>query len=120
MRDRRPRDIAGDLLWVVGLAGVSFYVLSTFVSPYISNLLDPDREKKERASLQARAHIDRLRQSQRAQNSRGFAHTEDDNRRQNAPSFEDLDLNEYENRVALEMVAATDIPVGFAGKILLR
>lgn len=31
------------------------------------------------------------------------------------PRIEDLDLNEYENMVALEVVPPEDIPVGFDG-----
>jgi flagellar biosynthesis/type III secretory pathway M-ring protein FliF/YscJ len=111
MRDRRQRDFATDLFWVVGLAGVSFYVLTTFVTPYLSSLLDPDREKKERASLQAKAHIDRLRESHRARRTRG------DKKSKDGPSYEELNLNEYENLIALEMVAPADIPVGFSGRI---
>lgn len=32
------------------------------------------------------------------------------------PRVEDLALNEYENLIALEMVAPEDIPVGFDGR----
>ena len=93
---------------------VSFYVLTTFVSPYLSNLLDPDREKKERANLQAKAHLDRLKQGQRTRPKRGLLN-DHGSLGGDGPSFDNLDLNEYENRVALEMVAAADIPVGFDG-----
>jgi SpoVK/Ycf46/Vps4 family AAA+-type ATPase len=88
-------------------------VLSTFVSPYIHNLLDPDRERKERASSQARAHIDRLRRDRR--NNSQNDHTQSRiGPSTEGPAFVDtLELNEYETRIALEMVAATDIPVGF-------
>lgn len=76
-----------------------------------STLADPEKEKHEQARIKAKANLERL------QRSRGHEAVEDglsDGARR-GPRIEDLQLNEYENMVALEVVAPEDIPVGFDG-----
>lgn len=88
------------------------YVARTFLNPILSNLVDPEKEKQEQARNQAKAHLERLNRRQR--------HHEDLDGESGGsgrvPRVEELALNEYENLIALEMVAPEDIPVGFDGK----
>jgi hypothetical protein len=79
------------------------YVARTFLNPILSNLVDPDKEKHEQAKRQAKAHIDGIGDNG-ADGTRGSARVEE------------LVLNEYENLIALEMVAPDDIHVGFDGE----
>ena len=82
-------------------------------------LADPDKEKHEQARIKARANLQRLQKSRRIRDGGdpgdGEHDSSSDARR--GPSVEDLVLNEYENMVALEVVAPEDIPVGFAGEL---
>lgn len=82
------------------------------LTPMLSNLADPDKEKHEQARRQAKAHLERLNRRRNID-----ANGEDENGDgKNIQRIEDLVLNEYENLVALEMVAPEDIHVGFDGK----
>ena len=83
----------------------------TFLNPILSNLVDPEKEKQERARTQAKAHLERLNRRQRR-------HEDLDGDSSDLPAPE-LVLNEYENLIALEMVAPDDIPVGFDGETIL-
>ena len=87
------------------------YVARTFLNPILSNLVDPEKEKQERARTQAKAHLERLNRRQRR-------HEDLDGDSSDLPAPE-LVLNEYENLIALEMVAPDDIPVGFDGETIL-
>lgn len=83
------------------------------ISSLQSTLADPDKEKHDQARLKAKANLQRL------QKSRGQDDQDDDGSEAGArkgPRIEDLQLNEYENLVALEVVAPEDISVGFDGK----
>lgn len=91
------------------------YVARNFLNPLLSNLADPDKEKHEQARRQAKAHLERLNQ-QRALDQAA----DDESGTRRGPRIEDLVLNEYENLIALEMVAPQDIHVGFDGEILLQ
>ena len=78
--------------------------------PGFEKLVDPDREKNEQARLKAQANLQRIRRSQVQAYDEGEDGTDES---QHASRIEDLVLNEYENQVALEVVAPEDIPVGF-------
>lgn len=86
------------------------YITRNFLNPLLSNLADPDKEKHEQARRQAKAHLERLN---RRKNADGLESNE--NSSEDRAKVEDLVLNEYENLVALEMVAPEDIHVGFDG-----
>ncbi len=92
------------------------YVARNFLNPILSNLADPDKEKHEQARRQAKAHLERLNRQ------RSLEQDEDEevggSRR--GPRAEELVLNEYENLIALEMVAPQDIHVGFDGESAMR
>ena len=86
------------------------YLARNFLNPIISNLADPEKEKNEKARQQAKAHLERLNRRRRVE----LGDEASDSRR---GQIEDLVLNEYENLVAMEMVAPEDIHVGFDGKM---
>jgi hypothetical protein len=98
------------LLTCALLQGISTYVLlQKYVAPYLATLVDPDREKHEQARIKARANLQRIRRSRTQGDEKGDG--SDGSR--HGPRVEDLVLNEYENVVAMEVVAPEDIPVGF-------
>lgn len=82
------------------------------VSSLSSGLADPDKEKHEQARKQATANLQRLQRRRDHEERDGQESSGDEGR---GPRVEDLVLNEYENMVALEVVAPEDIPVGFDG-----
>jgi SpoVK/Ycf46/Vps4 family AAA+-type ATPase len=84
------------------------YLARTFLNPLLSNLADPEKEKHEQARRQAKAHLERLNRRRNDDN-----HEDENGASRQGPRVEDLVLNEYENLVALEMVAPEDIHVGF-------
>ncbi|KAK9436776.1 ATPase family AAA domain-containing protein 1 [Metarhizium brunneum] len=106
---RKLGDVALDLLLFAGMMTAGLYVARNLLTPMLSNLADPDKEKHEQARRQAKAHLERLNR-QRNIDRDGDDESGDARRIQ---SVEDLVLNEYENLVALEMVAPEDIHVGF-------
>ena len=87
------------------------YVARTFLTPILSNIADPDKEKHEQARRQAKAHLERLNRHKRD----GLEYGDESSDSRRGPRPEDLVLNEYENLVALEMVPPQDISVGFDG-----
>ena len=89
------------------------YLAKNLLTPMLSSLADPEKEKHEQARRQAKAHLERLN---RRRKTDGDEDSEDAARSQ---KLEDLTLNEYENLVALEMVAPEDIHVGFEGELAL-
>ena len=93
--------------------GAFFYLGKTFLSNLQGTLADPDKEKHEQARLKAKANLQRI---QRRREHESGERQDDDNGDQRGPRVEDLVLNEYENLVALEVVAPEDIAVGFNGK----
>lgn len=90
------------------------YLTKTFLSPLLSNLIDPEKEKQDQARSQAKAHLERLNRRQRQLEE----HDDTSGSSRRGPRVEDLALNEYENLIALEMVAPEDIPVGFDGRFM--
>jgi hypothetical protein len=76
-------------------------------------LADPDKEKHEQARIKAKANLSRLR---RARENDGIDGDDSGTSDRKGPRIEDLVLNEYENMVALEVVAPEDIAVGFDGE----
>lgn len=93
----------------------AYFLFKEHIAPYFAtlldpSLLDPDRAKNEQTRLKAQANLERIRRKKvnapTAENGTGKA-------RDGGPRVEDLVLNEYENQVALEVVAPEDIPVGF-------
>ena len=86
-----------------------------YLTPYISTLVDPDKEKHEQARLKARRNLQKIYgQQNRKGQEQGTTEGDDstDGSRQ-GPRVEDLALNDYENLVAMEVIAPQDIPVGF-------
>lgn len=88
------------------------YVARNLLTPMLSNLADPDKEKHEQARRQAKAHLERLNRRRNVDRDG----EEEGGDAKNVQRIEELVLNEYENLVALEMVAPEDIHVGFDGK----
>ena len=74
----------------------------------MNKLADPDHEKNDQRRLQAKAHLERLNRRRALRDD--LDDGDPDYRRP------ELKLNEYENMIALEMVAPEDIPVGFDGQ----
>lgn len=87
------------------------YVIRQVISSVIS---DPEREKHEQASSRAKAHLERLQREK--DRRRGDAGAGDDQDR--TPRVEELSLNQYENIVAMDMVAPQDIHVDFEGEAI--
>ncbi|KAK2612884.1 mitochondrial dynamin GTPase Msp1 [Conoideocrella luteorostrata] len=83
------------------------YVARNLLTPMLSNLADPDKEKHDQTRRQAKAHLERLNRCRNSEDD------ESDFDGQTVRKVEDLALNEYENLVALEMVPPEDIHVGF-------
>lgn len=94
------------------------YLARNFLSSLTNTLADPDREKHEQARLQAKAHLERLRKGKNGKS--GEDPSDDSTVSRRGPKPEELVLNEYENLIALEMIAPEDIPVGFSGTHALR
>ncbi|KAK7956856.1 ATPase family aaa domain-containing protein 1 [Apiospora aurea] len=113
MGDRRRggSDYFWDVTLLLGMTGLAWWVTRNLVSSLQSTLADPEKEKHEQARIKAKANLQRL------QKSRGQDGTEDGNdsasSSRKGPHIEDLQLNEYENLVAMEVVAPEDISVGF-------
>ncbi|QUC20795.1 uncharacterized protein UV8b_05036 [Ustilaginoidea virens] len=106
---RRLGDVAVNLLLFAGMMTAGLYIARNLLTPMLSNLADPDKEKREQTRRQAKAHLERLnRRRNEVENS---SRDMDDGNR--AGKVDDLVLNEYENLVALEMVPPEDIHVCF-------
>ncbi len=91
-------------------AAGAYYIVQNYAAPWLASLLDPDREKNEQAKLKAKANLQRIRRHrEQERQSRGDLGPGEDSH----VRIEDIELNDYENRVALEVVAPEDIPVGF-------
>ncbi|KAI1268744.1 P-loop containing nucleoside triphosphate hydrolase protein [Xylariaceae sp. FL1019] len=110
-RRRTGADYIWDVLLLLGTAGAAWYLTKNALSSLQNTLADPDKEKHEQARNKAKANLSRLRRS-RETDAAGDdeSGTGTDHRGQR---IEDLVLNEYENMVALEVVAPEDIAVGF-------
>jgi ATPase family AAA domain-containing protein 1 len=96
---------------------ISVYYLAKQI---ISNLPlsghDPEKEQHEQAQIKAAANLRRLN-LQNDESSSDSNHGGDGGKRASrGPRKENLVLNQYENQIAMEVVAPEDIPVGFEGK----
>ncbi|KAK9422457.1 putative AAA+ ATPase domain-containing protein [Seiridium unicorne] len=112
MGDRRRggSDYIWDIIVFLGMTGTAWFLTKNIVSSLQSTLADPEKEKHEQARLKAKANLQRLQKSRELEDG----NDEDPrNGAQRGPRIEDLQLNEYENMVALEVVPPEDIPVGF-------
>ncbi|KAI0840841.1 AAA-domain-containing protein [Hypoxylon sp. FL0890] len=109
MVDRR-RDYIWDVLLILGTAGAAWFLTRNLISTLQGSLADPDKEKREQARIKAKANLQRLRKSRNYEEGNEEDLSSGTGR---GPRVEDLVLNEYENLVALEVVAPEDIPVGF-------
>lgn len=72
---------------------------------------DPEKEQHEKARVKAAAILQRL------QRSLDDPDGEDSGGRPPRARKEELELDQYENRIAMEVVAPEDIPVGFTGPL---
>ncbi|XDG09613.1 hypothetical protein ABKA04_009228 [Annulohypoxylon sp. FPYF3050] len=109
-RRRNGTDYIWDVLLILGTAGAAWFLTRNVISTLQGTLADPDKEKREQARIKAKANLQRLRKAKLREDG-----NEDDlsSSTGRGPRVEDLVLNEYENLVALEVVAPEDIPVGF-------
>ncbi|KAI0597819.1 AAA-domain-containing protein [Biscogniauxia sp. FL1348] len=109
-RRRTGADYIWDVLLILGTAGAAWFLTKNALSTIQGTLADPDKEKHEQARIKAKANLSRLQRARDFQDGGdGFAN--DASHR--GPRIEELVLNEYENLVAMEVVAPEDIPVGF-------
>lgn len=106
---RKLGDVALDFLLFAGMMTAGLYVARNLLTPMLSNLADPDKEKHDQTRRQAKAHLERLNRRRAEDNDT----TGDGGEGSGPRKIEDLALNEYENLVALEMVPPEDIHVGF-------
>ncbi|KAI1120881.1 P-loop containing nucleoside triphosphate hydrolase protein [Nemania abortiva] len=109
-RRRNGADYVWDVLLLLGTAGAAWFLTKNALSTLQGTLADPDKEKHEQARIRAKANLSRLRKSRENDAVDGEESSNGDRR---GPRIEDLVLNEYENMVAMEVVAPEDIPVGF-------
>ncbi|KAI1116829.1 P-loop containing nucleoside triphosphate hydrolase protein [Nemania sp. NC0429] len=109
-RRRTGADYVWDVLLLLGTAGAAWFLTKNALSSLQGTLADPDKEKHEQARIKAKANLSRLRKQQDFDETTGDDFGNGD---QKGPRVEDLALNEYENMVALEVVAPEDISVGF-------
>ncbi|KAK3294682.1 P-loop containing nucleoside triphosphate hydrolase protein [Chaetomium fimeti] len=106
---KRMKELVSGLMVAAGTIS-AYFLIKELVGPYFAKLVDPDREKNEQASLRAQANLQRIRRRRVENGDDGEDGTDAS---QHTNRVEDLVLNEYENQVALEVVAPEDIPVGF-------
>ncbi|KAI0478768.1 AAA-domain-containing protein [Xylariaceae sp. FL0804] len=109
-RRRTGADYIWDILLLLGTAGAAWFLTKNALSSLQGTLADPDKEKHEQARIKAKANLSRLQKSREYE---GGAHDDSTDSERKGPRIEDLVLNEYENLVAMEVVAPEDIPVGF-------
>ncbi|CAK7211505.1 mitochondrial dynamin GTPase Msp1 [Sporothrix bragantina] len=126
---KRFGDYAMEAAMYVGVT-VTMYLLARNLLSSFATGLDPEKDKHDQARIKAKANLQRLLRSRR--NNHGSDDDDDDfdydgngssgrdgSRRYGAGVAgsglrpEDLELNEYENMIALEIVAPEDIAVGF-------
>ncbi|KAI0161639.1 AAA-domain-containing protein [Hypoxylon sp. FL1284] len=109
-RRRNGADYVWDVLLILGTAGAAWFLTRNLISTLQGTLADPDKEKREQAGIKAKANLQRLQKSRNYEDGNDEGSSTGTRR---GPRIEDLNLNEYENLVALEVVAPEDIPVGF-------
>ncbi|KAI1192651.1 P-loop containing nucleoside triphosphate hydrolase protein [Nemania serpens] len=109
-RRRTGADYVWDVLLLLGTAGAAWFLTKNALSSLQGTLADPDKEKHEQARIKAKANLSRLRKPRDNDEADG---DDSGNSDRKGSRVEDLVLNEYENMVALEVVAPEDIHVGF-------
>ncbi len=113
MGDRkRAVDYVMDIVLFAGMTASLYFLTKNIISSFASTLGDPEKEKHEQARIKAQANLRRLQRSRDHGDGGGEA-TDGSNNSRKGPRVEDLVLNEYENMIALEVVAPEDISVGF-------
>lgn len=102
-----------------GQTATLYFLSKNILSTFATNL-DPEKEKHDQARIKAKANLQRLLKSRKVQNGDdGDGDYDEDGSgidgtsRNGGPRAEDLELNEYENMIALEVVPPEDISVGF-------
>lgn len=94
-----------------------YYVARTIVAS-LPTAVDPEKEQHEQARVKAAANLRRI------DRLRGDSDSDDESERggrsTRRPRKEDLELDQYENQIAMELVAPEDIPVGFEGAFSTR
>ncbi|OAA68519.1 ATPase family aaa domain containing protein [Niveomyces insectorum RCEF 264] len=121
MADRkRVTDYVMDIAILAGMAATMYFVSRNILSSLATHFADPDKEKHDQARLKAQANLQRLLKSREGEEpgSGGSGSGGDGNggthgRRRSGPRPEAMELNEYENIIALEVVPPEDIAVGF-------
>jgi hypothetical protein len=112
-----PQTILGDPTdcWLF-CQNVSVYYLAKQIISSLPLSHDPEKEQHEQAQIKAAANLRRLNRQKNDSESDSEDATEGGKSRSMARRKEDLVLNQYENQIAMEVVAPEDIPVGFEGK----
>lgn len=110
-RRRTGADYVWDVLLLLGTAGAAWFLTRNALSSLQGTLADPDKEKHEQARIRAKANLSRLRKTREYDGDADGG--ESANGGYQGSRVEDLNLDEYENMVAMEVVAPEDIPVGF-------
>jgi ATPase family AAA domain-containing protein 1 len=100
------------LIAISAQSSMMYYVARTIVAS-LPTAVDPEKEQHEQARVKAAANLRRI------DRLRGDSDSDDesdrDGRSTRRPRKEDLELDQYENQIAMELVAPEDIPVGFEG-----
>ncbi|KAI1434686.1 P-loop containing nucleoside triphosphate hydrolase protein [Xylaria sp. CBS 124048] len=109
-RRRNGADYIWEVLLLLGTAGAAWYLTRSALSSLQGTLADPDKEKHEQARMRAKANLARLR---RLGDGAGAGDEGSGDTDRTGHRIEDLVLNEYENMIAMEVVAPEDINVGF-------
>jgi hypothetical protein len=94
--------------------GTAYFLTKSILSNLQSTLADPEKEKHEQARIKAKANLQRLQRGREHDDGNDGDLGSDERR---GPRIEDLQLDEYENLVAMEVVAPEDIAVGFDGRL---
>ncbi|KAI1816449.1 P-loop containing nucleoside triphosphate hydrolase protein [Poronia punctata] len=109
-RRRTGADYVWDVILLLGTAGAAWFLTKNALSSLQGTLADPEKDKHEQARIKAKANLSRLR---KLRENDGVDGDDSANGDPKGPRIEELVLNEYENMVALEVVAPEDISVGF-------
>ncbi|CAK7222398.1 mitochondrial dynamin GTPase Msp1 [Sporothrix curviconia] len=134
MSDRkRAADYVMDAVMFAGMAVTIYFMSRNILSTFVTGLSDPEKDKHDQTRLKAKANLQRLLRSRRDNHGSDDDDDDDFDYDGNGSSgrdgprrggrggggggsglrAEDLELNEYENMIALEIVAPEDIAVGF-------
>ena len=96
-------------------------LIAYFVIRNLLTRLDPEAQQKEEARAKATAatrKLDAILTSKRRKSYSEYDSEDDDeaDSRRRRPRIQDLNLNTYEQTIAMEVVAPEEIPVTFEGK----